>query len=162
MINAGEDPLFVARRMVILAAEDIGLADPGALPMAVSAHHAVQSIGMPEGRIPLSEAAIYLATAPKSNSAYRAIDEAMRDAERTSSLPVPLHLRNAVTSLMKDMGYGKGYQYAHDHEGHFTPTENLPPGVGEDGYYTPSDQGYEARVSERLERWWGDRRSAGG
>ena len=162
MLNAGEDPLFVARRMVILAAEDIGLADPGALPMAVAAHHAVQSIGMPEGRIPLSEAAIYLATAPKSNSAYRAIDEAMRDAERTSSQPVPLHLRNAVTSLMKDMGYGKGYEYAHDHEGHFTPTENLPPGVGEDGYYAPSDQGYEARVSERLERWWGDRRSAGG
>ena len=160
MLNAGEDPLFVARRMVILAAEDIGLADPGALPMAVAAHHAVQSIGMPEGRIPLSEAAIYLATAPKSNSAYRAIDEAMRDAERSSSSPVPLHLRNAVTSLMKDMGYGKEYKYAHDHEGHFTPTENLPPGVGVDGYYTPSDQGYEARVSERLEEWWGDRNSA--
>ena len=162
MLNAGEDPLFVARRMVILAAEDIGLADPGALPMAVAAHHAVQSIGMPEGRIPLSEAAIYLATAPKSNSAYLAIDAAMRDAERTSSFPVPLHLRNAVTSLMKDMGYGKDYKYAHNHEGHFTPTENLPPGVGDDGYYTPSDQGYEARVSERLEAWWGDRGSADG
>ena len=162
MLNAGEDPLFVARRMVILAAEDIGLADPGALPMAVAAHHAVQSIGMPEGRIPLSEAAIYLATAPKSNSAYQAINEAMRDAERTSSSPVPLHLRNAVTSLMKDMGYGEGYKYAHNHEGHFTPTENLPPGVGDEGYYTPSDQGYEARVSERLERWWGDRRSGSG
>ena len=162
MLNAGEDPLFVARRMVILAAEDIGLADPGALPMAVSAHHAVQSIGMPEGRIPLSEAAIYLATAPKSNSAYLAINKAMSDAERTSSSPVPLHLRNAVTSLMKDMGYGKDYKYAHNHEGHFTPTENLPPGVGDGGYYTPSDQGYEARVSERLERWWGDRQSGSG
>ena len=157
MIHSGEDPLFIARRLVILAAEDIGLADPQALTIAVAAQQAVHLIGMPEGRIPLSEATVYLATAPKSNRAYVAVDSALKDAERTTNEPVPLHLRNAVTGLMQDLGYGKGYEYAHDHEGHFTPTENLPSNLKGRRYYTPSDQGYEAEVSERLRSWWGDR-----
>ena len=126
MLNSGEDLMFIARRLVILAAEDVGLADPNALTVAVSAQQAVHLIGMPEGRIPLSEATVYLASAPKSNRAYMAINQAMRDAERSMNEPVPLHLRNAVTSLMRDQDYGKGYKYAHDYEGGFTPTQNLP------------------------------------
>ncbi len=157
MIHSGEDPLFIARRLVILAAEDVGLADPNALTVAVSAQQAVHFVGMPEGRIPLSEATVYLASAPKSNRAYAAINEAMKDAERGMSEPVPLHLRNAVTGLMKDMDYGKGYKYAHDYEDGFTPTQNLPENLKGKRYYRPSARGYEARVSERLKRWWGDR-----
>ena len=126
MVVAGEDPVFIARRLVILAAEDIGLADPDALSIAVAAQQAVSLVGMPEGRIPLAEATVYLASAPKSNRAYAAISEAIKDAERTTNEPVPLHLRNAVTGLMRDLDYGKGYEYAHDHEGGFTPTQNLP------------------------------------
>ncbi len=157
MIHSGEDPLFISRRLVILAAEDVGLADPNALSVAMSAQQAVHLVGMPEGRIPLSEATVYLATAPKSNRAYAAINEAMRDAERSVNEPVPLHLRNAVTGMMKDMDYGKGYKYAHDYEGHFTQTENLPENIKGARYYKPSDQGYESEISERMKRWWGDR-----
>ena len=157
MLHSGEDPLFIARRLVILAAEDIGLADPSALAVAVAAQQAAHFVGMPEGRIPLSEATVYLATAPKSNSAYAAINDAMRDAERTTNEPVPLHLRNAVTGLMKDMGYGRDYQYAHDHEGHFTPTRNLPDNLDGKRYYAPSDQGYETEIADRMKRWWGER-----
>lgn len=155
MLRSGEDPMFVARRLVILAAEDVGLADPNALPMAVAAQQAVHLIGMPEGRIPLAEAAIYLASAPKSNRAYAAIGEAMRDAERTENAPVPLHLRNAVTGMMREMGYAQGYKYAHDYEGGFTRTENLPPNLAGRRYYEPSDIGREAEIGERLREWWG-------
>jgi putative ATPase len=156
MVEAGEDPLFIARRLVILAAEDVGMADPQALPIAVAAQQAVHFIGMPEGRIPLSEATVYLATAPKSNSAYKAIGSALEDVQKSRNAPVPMHLRNAPTGLMREMGYGKGYEYAHDHEGNFTPTENLPEALKGRRYYEPSDQGYETEVAERLRRWWGD------
>ncbi len=156
MIHSGEDPMFIARRLVILAAEDVGLADPNALTVAISAQQAVHLVGMPEGRIPLSEATVYLASAPKSNSAYVAINEAMRDAERGMNEPVPLHLRNAVTGLMRDSDYGKGYKYTHDYDGSFTPTQNLPENLKDRRYYKPSDQGYESEVSDRMKIWWGD------
>ena len=126
MIESGEDPMFIARRLVILAAEDIGLADPQALPVAVAAQQAVHFIGMPEGRIPLAEATVYLATAPKSNTAYAALNEAMADVRQLPNGPVPLHLRNAVTGLMRGMGYGRDYKYSHDYDGHFEPQEYLP------------------------------------
>ena len=157
MLHSGEDLMFIARRLVILAAEDIGLADPNALTVAVSAQQAVHLIGMPEGRIPLSEATVYLASAPKSNRAYMAINEAMRDAERSMNEPVPLHLRNAVTGLMQDMDYGKDYKYAHDYEDGFTPTQNLPENLKGKRYYNPSDQGHESEIARRLKRWWGNR-----
>ncbi len=159
MVEAGEDPLFVARRLVVLAAEDVGLADPQALPVAVAAQQAVHFIGMPEGRIPLAEATVYLATAPKSNAAYQAIGKAIEDVKATRNDPVPLHLRNAPTGLMRNMGYGEGYKYSHDYEGHFAPMQNLPERLQGRRYYTPTDQGYEKEVAERLRRWWGDSRS---
>ena len=126
MLEAGEDPLFVARRMVILAAEDIGLADPDALSVAVAAQQAAHFIGMPEGYLPLTEATLYLAAAPKSNSALRAYVAASADVAETLHQPVPLHLRNAVTGLGRAMGYGTGYRYAHDHEGGVVEQEHLP------------------------------------
>ena len=153
MLEAGEDPLFIARRMVILASEDIGMADPQALTLAVAAQQAVHFIGLPEGRIPLAHAAVYLATAPKSNTAYMALNNASEDVRRTRNDPVPLHLRNAVTGLMRDMGYGKGYKYAHDYEGAYTPTQNLPDPLKGRRYYAPGGNGYEARVRDRLARW---------
>ena len=159
MVEAGEDPLFVARRLVVLAAEDVGLADPQALSVAVAAQQAVHFIGMPEGRIPLAEATVYLATAPKSNAAYQAIGKAIEDVQTTRNDPVPLHLRNAATGLMRGMGYGKGYKYSHDYEDHFAPMQNLPESLEGRRYYTPTDQGYEKEVAERLRRWWGDSRS---
>ena len=158
MVEAGEDPLFIARRLIILAAEDVGLADPQALVVATAAQQAVHFVGMPEGRIPLAEATLYLAAAPKSNSAYKAIDAALGDVRARGSEPVPLHLRNAVTGLMRESGYGKGYRYAHDYEDHFEPMENLPPGLKSRRYYTPTEQGDERAASARLRRWWGDRR----
>ena len=146
MLEAGEDPLFVARRLVILAAEDVGLADPQALPIAVSAQQAVQFIGMPEGRIPLAEATVYLARAPKSNSAYAAYERAAQDARATRNDPVPMHLRNASTGLMRDLGYGRGYQYAHDFEGHVPPAQtHRPDTVGGHVYYEPGTLGDEPR-----------------
>ena len=156
MIEAGEDPLFIARRLVILAAEDVGMADPQALSVAMAAQQAVHLVGMPEGRIPLAEATVYLATAPKSNSAYKAVEEALDDVRRTKNELVPLHLRNAVTGLMREEGYGKGYRHAHDYEGHFAPMRNLPEGLKGRRYYTPGDQGYEREAAERLRRWWGE------
>ena len=157
MIEAGEDPLFITRRLVILAAEDVGMADPRALTMAVAAQQAVHLIGMPEGRIILAEATVYLATAPKSNASYMAINKAIEDVQRSTNDPVPKHLRNAVTNLMKDEGYGEGYKYAHDHEGSFTPMQNLPESLKGRRYYDPTDHGYEAQIAERLKRWWGER-----
>jgi putative ATPase len=152
MIEAGEDPLFIVRRMVLLAAEDVGLADPQALVLAVSAQQAVHLVGMPEGYLPLAEVAIYLAMAPKSNSAYSAYGRARADVQATGTQPVPLHLRNAVTGLMRSLDYGKGYDYIHD----FAPDDParfrqryLPDGV-KGGYFEPRAIGYEARLAERL------------
>ena len=155
MIDAGEDPLFVARRLVVLAAEDIGLAEPMALPLAVAAQQAVHFIGMPEGAIPLAEATVYLATAPKSNSAYAALNRAMEDVRNSRSEPVPLHLRNAVTGLMRRMGYGKDYKYAHEYEGHFVVQDYLPPSLKDRCYYEPSEQGHEKELGARMRTWWG-------
>lgn len=158
MIEAGEHPMFIARRLVVLAAEDVGMADPQGLPVAVAAQQAVHLIGMPEGAIVLAQATVYLATAPKSNSAHVALTKAREDARRTPTEPVPLHLRNAATGLMKGMGYGQGYRYAHDYPGHFAPMENLPPSLRDRRYYEPSDQGYEATVAERMRVWWRETR----
>ena len=155
MIDAGEDALFIARRLVVLAAEDIGLAQPEALAVAIAAQQAVHFLGMPEGRIPLAEATVYLATSPKSNSAYAAINQALEAARQHTNEPVPLHLRNAVTGLMKQAGYGEGYKYAHDYEGHFVEQEFLPPSLKGRRYYQPSQEGTEKEIAERLKKWWG-------
>ena len=155
MIDAGEDPLFIARRLVVLAAEDIGLAQPEALSVAVATQQAVHFLGMPEGRIPLAEATVYLAAAPKSNSAYQALENALEDVRKLPNDPVPLHLRNAVTGLMSGMGYGKGYRYAHEFEGNFTEQDYLPPSVQGRRYFQPSTEGQEKEIKERLENWWG-------
>ena len=156
MIESGEDPLFIARRLVILAAEDIGLATPQALPVAVAAQQAVHFLGMPEGRIPLAEATVYLATAPKSNTAYMALERALQDVRQQPNDPVPLHLRNAVTGLMQAMDYGQGYRYAHDHPGHFVEQEYLPPSLHGRRYYQPGTEGQEKAIAERLQKWWGN------
>ena len=154
MIEAGEDPMFIARRLVILASEDIGLAQPEALPVAVAAQQAVHFLGMPEGRIPLAEATVYLATAPKSNSAYVALEAALDDVRKRGNEPVPLHLRNAVTNLMRSSGYGKGYRYAHDYPGHFVEQEFLPPSLKDRRYYNPTQEGSEKEIEQRLRDWW--------
>jgi putative ATPase len=151
MIDAGEDPLFIVRRMVILAAEDVGLADPQALVVATACQQAVHFIGLPEGFLPMAETTIYLAAAPKSNSALTAYVAAAKDAEATSHLPVPLHLRNAPTGLMKAMGYGKGYRYAHDYEGHVVEQKHRPEGVEGNLYYVPGMLGFEAELASRLD-----------
>ncbi len=156
MIHAGEDPLFIVPRLVILAAEDIGLAQPEALSVAVAAQQAVHFLGMPEGRIPLAEVTVYLATAPKSNSAYQALENALEDVWKLPNDPVPLHLRNAVTGLMSGMGYGKGYKYAHEYEGHFAEQDYLPPSVQGRRYFQPTTEGKEKEIKERLESWWGE------
>ena len=156
MIESGEDPLFIARRLVILAAEDIGLAQPEALALAVAAQQAVHFLGMPEARIPLAEATVYLATAPKSNSAYMALEQALDDVRKRAGEPVPLQLRNAVTGLMRNMGYGKDYQYAHDHPGHFVEQDFLPPSLKDRRYYQPTEEGSEKEISKRMKEWWGD------
>ncbi len=143
MIEAGEDPLFIVRRMVIFASEDIGNADPRAINVAVSVKSALEFIGMPEGWIPLAQAAVYLATAPKSNASYTAYKEALSDVRKMGSLPVPLHLRNAPTSLMKKMGYSGGYKYPHNYEGAVVDQECLPEKLREKSYYRPTERGYE-------------------
>jgi putative ATPase len=150
MLEAGEDPLFVARRLVILAAEDVGLADPQAIGVAVAAQQAAHFIGMPEGFLPLAEATLYLAAAPKSNSVLRAYVAASSDVADTLHQPVPLHLRNAVTGLGRSMGYGSGYRYAHDHEGGVVEQEHLPASLRGHRYYEPSDHGAEGDIAERL------------
>lgn len=159
MIAGGEDPEFIARRMVILAAEDIGLANPNALLLANTTFDIVQKIGMPEGRIPLSECAIYLATSAKSNSAYLAIDAALATVERTGDLPVPLHLRNAPTKLMKQMGYGHDYKYSHDYPGHFVQQQFLPDNVASSQLWNPADNPAEQKLREvQRSRWNGMKR----
>ncbi len=151
MIEAGEDPLFVVRRMVILAAEDIGLADPQALVVATACQQAVHFIGMPEGFLPMTECCLYLALAPKSNSALTSYVRASEEAKRSSHLPVPLHLRNAVTGLMRNFGYGQGYRYAHDEPGHVARGESyLPEELGSPQYYVPGELGFEAEAAARL------------
>ena len=157
MLDAGEDPIFIARRLVISASEDIGLADPRALGIAIAAQQAVHLIGLPEGRIPLSEATIYLASAPKSNSAYKAIDAALSEVTNSGDSEIPLHLRNAITDLMANEGYGKGYEYSHNYEGHFKRSENLPEGLSVNHFYDPGKLGYEKYIADRLSGWWGDR-----
>ena len=153
LVEAGEDPLFLVRRMVILAAEDVGLADPQALAVAVSAQQAVHFVGMPEGYLILAEAALYLALAPKSNTALTAYQAAMADVQARGQLPVPLHLRNAVTGLMKSLGYGAGYQYAHDRPGHVAAEQvHLPDALAGRRYYTPGSEGAEAALAERWRR----------
>ena len=158
MIEAGEAPMFIARRLVILAAEDVGMADPQGLPIAVAAQQAVHFIGMPEGAIPLAEATVYLATAPKSNSAYVALNQAMEDARNTRNEPVPMHLRNASTRLMRDMGYRRGLQVLPRLSrwlcSYGQPAESLR----DRRYYKPTDHGHEKTVAQRLEEWWGTRR----
>jgi putative ATPase len=148
MIESGEDPLFIVRRLVILAAEDIGLADPQALVVATACQQAVHFIGLPEGFLPMAECAIYLATAPKSNSTLTAYMKAVSDVRETQGEPVPLHLRNAVTGLMKGMGYGQGYKYAHDYEGHVVEQTHLPDKLAGRRYYEPGALGYEAKLRE--------------
>ncbi|HYM16675.1 MAG TPA: replication-associated recombination protein A [Dehalococcoidia bacterium] len=145
MIEAGEDPLFIVRRMVILASEDVGLADPMAMVVATACQQAVHFIGLPEGFYPMAETALYLALAPKSNSTGSAYSAALRDVEATRNDPVPLHLRNAVTGLMKQMGYGAGYKYAHDYEGHVVDQQHLPDRLAGHTYYRATDQGWEGR-----------------
>ncbi len=149
MIEAGEDPLFIARRMVIFAAEDVGNADPRGLQIALAAQQAVHFVGMPEGRIPLAQAVTYLATAPKSNAAYKAIGAAQAEVRRSGALPVPAHIRNAPTKLMKDLGYGKGYEYAHDQPDAIVTHSHLPEDLQGARYYRPRQSGYEQHIRER-------------
>ena len=155
MINAGEDPLFIARRMVILASEDIGLANPNAFLMANACFEAVHKIGMPEGRIPLAETAIYLATSSKSNSVICAIDAALETVRTQGDLSVPLHLRNAPTELMKELGYARDYKYAHSYEGNFTDQDYLPQNLNGTVFYEPQDNVREKEIKKFLSRWGG-------
>jgi putative ATPase len=152
MIERGDDPLYVARRLVRFAAEDVGLADPSALPLAIAAQQAVHFLGLPEGALALAELVVYLALAPKSNATYRAYGAAVDDVARTRNDPVPVHLRNAPTQLMRDLGYGRGYRYAHDYEGGIIGQQNLPSNLHGHVYYEPTDRGFERELSERLRR----------
>jgi putative ATPase len=154
MLEAGEDPLYIARRLVRFASEDVGMADPQALVVAMAAQQAVHFIGMPEGNLAMAEAAVYLATAPKSNSLYEAYSRIQEEIKQGSSESVPLALRNPVTPLMKDMGYGKDYKYAHDYPEHFVEQQNLPDSLKDKHFYTPGKLGYEKQVVARLKAWW--------
>lgn len=153
MLEAGEDPIYIARRMIRFASEDIGNADPKALEVAVSALHAFEVIGLPEGDLALAQAAVYLATAPKSNALYVGYEQVKRDIKDSGYLPVPLHIRNAPTSLMKSIGYGKGYKYSHNYKEGFVHQQYLPDRLKGRVYYLPSNFGYEAIIRERLEKW---------
>jgi putative ATPase len=150
MIHAGEDPRFIARRIVICAAEDVGLADPMALVLANAALQVAEFVGWPEARIPLAEATVYIATANKSNSAYLAIDAALKDVRSGRTLPVPEHLRDANYKGAERLGHGKGYEYAHDHPGHFVAQDYLG---ADKRYYEPTEQGVEKKIKERVEQW---------
>ncbi|MBR4566559.1 MAG: replication-associated recombination protein A [Prevotella sp.] len=157
MIEGGEDPQFIARRLVISAAEDIGLANPNALLLANAAFDTVMKIGWPEARIALAEAAVYLATSPKSNSAYLAIDSALATVRETGNQPVPLHLRNAPTKLMKDIGYSDGYKYPHDYEGHFCPQQYLPDSLVSERFWHGQHNPAEEKLYQRMVNYWGER-----
>ena len=157
MVEGGEDPAFIARRLVISASEDIGLANPNALLLANAAFDAVMKIGWPEGRIPLAEATVYLATSPKSNSAYEGINHALELVRETGNLPVPLHLRNAPTKLMKQLGYGNNYKYAHAYQGNFVKQQFLPDEVNDTRIWHPQANAQEAKLKERMQGLWGER-----
>ena len=157
MIEGGEDPKFIARRLVISASEDIGLANPNALLLANAAFDAVQKIGWPEGRIPLAEATVYLATSPKSNSAYLGIDAALELVRRTGNQPVPLPIRNAPTQLMKQLGYHDGYLYPHDYPGHFTPQQYMPDALVDERIWHGQHSPAEEKLYERMVNYWGER-----
>ena len=156
MVEGGEDPAFIARRLVISAAEDIGLANPNALLLANACFDVIMKIGWPEGRIPLAETTVYLATSPKSNSAYLGIDKALSTVKQTGNLPVPLHLRNAPTGLMEELGYGKDYKYAHDFPGHFVQQQYLPDQLIGQVLWNPQENAQEAKLKERMKLLWGD------
>jgi putative ATPase len=158
MIDGGEDPMTLFRRAIAMAAEDIGLADPNALVMAVAARDAFHMLGPPEGYLPLAEMTIYLATAPKSNSAKVALGAALAAAQETPAAPVPLHIRNAPTGLMKELGYGRGYRYAHDSPDAYLPQEYLPDELRGTTLYQPGQFGYEKKVAERI-AWWEKRKA---
>ncbi|MFH1005979.1 MAG: replication-associated recombination protein A [Candidatus Latescibacterota bacterium] len=153
MLEAGEDPLYIARRMVRFASEDVGNADPQALSVCIAARDAFHFLGSPEGDLALAQAVIYLATAPKSNAAYVALDRARSEVRRSGHLPVPMHIRNAPTGLMKDLGYGAGYQYDHNAEDHYAGQDFLPEGLSKREYYVPTEFGFERKIKERL-AWW--------
>jgi putative ATPase len=157
MLEGGEDLKFIARRLVILAAEDIGLANPNALLLANATFDAIHKIGMPEARIILSECVIYLASSPKSNSAYKAIDAAIAEVRKSGHLPVPLHIRNSPTKLMKELGYGKRYKYAHDYDGNFVEQELLPEKISGKVFYQPQNNRAEQTIWQRLKAWWKER-----
>ena len=161
MIEGGEDPAFIARRLVISASEDIGLANPNALLMANACFDAVMKIGWPEGRIPLAEATVYLATSPKSNSSYCAINDALANVSQTGNLPVPLHLRNAPSKLMQQLGYHDGYKYSHDYEGHFVKQQYLPEELSGTRFWHAQPNPAEDKMKERMERLWGDSKKEG-
>jgi len=161
MIEGGQDPLIIFRRALAMATEDIGMADPNALQLAVAAREAFRVLGPPEGFLPLAEMTIYLATAPKSNAAYRALHDALDAARRTPAAPVPLHIRNAPTELMKELGYHEGYRYAHDYEGSFVPQEYLPDELRGTRFYEPGTLGFEKDVRRRIEYWDRLRRGEG-
>ena len=154
MLDGGEDIEFIARRMVILASEDVGLANPNALLLATTTMDAIRMIGMPEARIILSQCAVYLATSPKSNASYVAINQAIAKVQQTGALPVPLHLRNAPTKLMRDLNYGSGYQYAHDFEGNFVQQQNLPEALDGTIFYEPGNNPAEERTRAQLREQW--------
>ena len=153
MLEAGEDALFIARRMVIFAAEDVGNADPRALQVAVTVKDAVHFVGLPEARIPLAQGVTYLATAPKSNASYAALNSVTEEVRASGTLPVPLHLRNAPTGLMRSLGYGKSYQYPHQAPDHFVKEEYLPGELRDRRWYQPTEQGEERAIAERLAGW---------
>lgn len=153
MLEGGEDPLYLARRLVRMAVEDIGLADPHALTLAMSAQQAVHFMGLPEGALALAQLTVYLAAAPKSNRIYEAFSAAKKDVEATRNDPVPLHLRNAPTKLMKEVGYGEGYRYAHEFEGAVVEQQNRPDAIQGHVYYKPSDRGHEQKIAQRLAEW---------
>jgi len=160
MLAGGEDPLYIARRMVRFASEDIGNADPQALQVTIAAKEAYHFLGSPEGELALAQAAIYLATAPKSNAVYKAFNRVQEDIQKTQTLPAPLHIRNAPTQLMKDLGYGKDYKYPHDFPDHFVDETYLPENLKGRKYYKPTDFGFEKEIKKRLE-WWNKKKSQG-
>jgi putative ATPase len=157
MVEGGEDPKFIARRLLISAAEDIGLANPNALLLANAGFDTINKIGWPEGRIVLSEVTIYLATSPKSNSAYAAINDALQIVKDTGNVPIPLHLRNAPTKLMKQLGYGKNYKYSHAYEGNFVKQQYMPDELKKTRIWKAGKSNQEISILERLKKWWGNR-----
>ena len=153
MLEAGENPRYILRRLIVCASEDVGNADPNALNIAINALHAFEFVGPPEGFLAIAQATLYIATCPKSNSVYKATKKVKKEIKDTGSLPVPLHLRNAVTDLMKKMGYGKDYKYPHDYDYHFIPQEYFPKGVKNKKFYEPGDFGFEKEIKKRM-KWW--------